>query len=443
MVQYRNFDSETERRKHFENEANPNNQKKVENFWIIQMFSKLSMVIILTMIISGGANAQTAQNTMQAEREKLRIEQQRNREKMQEERDRLRAEQQKERGKMQEERQKARDEQQRQREILLAARDNLRTEQLSEWIGRQTALSEFKIEMKKEFSVSSSPTLSISNQFGRIRIIEGANDQIVFKVNITGKGKNESEAKLIAESIDVSFNHSGNRIAAETKHGRVQCNNCGRSVDYEVTVPKNTKQVLKNQHGDIELHNVAEPLEINLSFGKLYASELSDANLKIQHGGATINKCEKMQIETGFSQYKLGEIGVISGSFAHSGLKVDELGSADLKKSEFSNLEISRLKQSFITNNIAHGSLKIEKVDENFSKIRIDAKFTTVKVALNKNHNFKAMLYAEFGNINTGNVVFHDFSMQKKTVVAGTAGNIADPPATVEISTQHGGIVFF
>ena len=305
-----------------------------------------------------------------------------------------------------------------------------------------TALSEFKRELVKEFMVSASPTLSISNQFGRIRIVEGASDKIVFKISITGKGKNASEAKLIAESIDVNFSHSGNKIVAETKHGRVQCNNCGRSVDYEVTVPKNTKQALKNQHGDIELHNVVESLEIDLSFGKLYANELSDANLKIKHGGATIVKSGKMQIETSFSQYKIDEIGALSGSFAHSGCKIDELGSADIKKSEFTNVEIGKLNESFISGNIAHGSLKIGKVDENFSEIKVEAKFTTVKVAFDKNHNFKAGLYTEYGNIDTGNVVFYDLSMQKKNVVVGTAGKLANPSATVEISCQHGGIVF-
>ena len=303
-------------------------------------------------------------------------------------------------------------------------------------------LPESKREIVREFSVSDFPTLTISNQFGRIRIVEGANDRIVFKISITGKGKNANDAKLIAESIDVKFNHSGNKISAETKHGNVKCSNCGRNVDYEVTVPKNTKQILKNQHGDIELNNTVEPLEIDISFGRLYANELSEAKLKIQHGGATISKCGMMEIETGFSQYKIGEIGGLVGSFAHSGCKIDRLGNANFKKSEFTSLDISNLIQSFDSNNISHGSLKIGQVDEHFSKIKVDAKFTTVKVALNKNHNFKALLYTEFGNINTGNVVFHDLNIQKKNVVVGTAGKLENPSATVEISCQHGGIVF-
>jgi hypothetical protein len=303
------------------------------------------------------------------------------------------------------------------------------------------ALSEHKIEIQKEFTVNASPSLSISNQFGRIRIVEGANDKVIFKIKITGKGKNSDEAKKIAESIDINFNHNGNNISAETKHGSVRCNNCGRNVEYEVTVPGNTKLELKNQHGDIELNNAVEPLEVDISFGKLYANEISEAKLSIQHGGATVNKCGNMQIKSSFSQFQLGEIGIISGSASHGGIKIDELGTADFK-SEFTNLTVEKLKKSFTADKISHGSLKINQVDESFSKIKVEANFTNIKIALTKNHNFKALLYTEFGNINTGNVVFEGMNLKKKNAVVGTDGKLENPSATVEISNNHGGITF-
>jgi len=148
-----------------------------------------------------------------------------------------------------------------------------------------------------------------------------------------------------------------------------------------------------------------------------------------------------MQIKSGFSQYQLGEIGAMSGSVSHSGLKIDELGSADIT-SDFSNIEIGRLKQSFTTNKYAHGSLKMNRIDENFSKIKIDANFAPIRITLTKNHNFKAILHTNFGSINTGNVDFYETSLHTKDVVVGIAGKIKEPSATVEISNSHGGIVF-
>jgi hypothetical protein len=306
---------------------------------------------------------------------------------------------------------------------------------------QQAALSDHEIELKKEFAVGSSPSLSISNEFGNIRIIEGGNDKIVFNIKITGKGVNQDDAKKHAESVDVNFKQSGNSVTAETVFKNIQCNNCGRNVNYEVTVPRNTKQVLVNKFGDIQMNNSVTPLDVNLQFGKLYANELSDANLAIQYGGATINKCGNLKIKSGFSKYELGVIGAMTGTISHDGFKIDELGNADFK-SEFTNVDISKLKQSFNAEKFSYGSLKIGQVDNNFSKIKVDASFTKVNVGLTNNHNFKTTLHSSFGSINTGNVIFLEKSLDKKDVVVGIAGKLKDPSATVDISNSHGNIVF-
>lgn len=302
------------------------------------------------------------------------------------------------------------------------------------------ASSEFKRDISKEFSVGSSPTLSISNEFGSINIKEGADDKIVFKITITGKGKDHDAAKKYAESVDIDFKQSGNNISAKTSFGKINCNNCGRNVEYEVTVPRKTKQKLTNKFGDVKLNNAEESLTVNVEFGKLYANNLMDADVNVQHGGTTINKCVNLNLKSAFSKNKFGEIGMLSGSVAHGGIEVDELTRGDVK-SEFSNLSVDRLKQSFTTNGVSHGSLKIGKVDEGFSTIKVKASFSKVDVSFAKSNNFKAVLHTSFGNIKTGNLVFYEKTLEKKDVVVGTVGNIKEPSAVVEISNEHGNIV--
>ena len=303
------------------------------------------------------------------------------------------------------------------------------------------ASSEFERKISKEYSVGSSPILTISNEFGKINIIEGASDKIIFNITITGKGKNESEAKKYAETVDVKFVHSGNSVNAKTSFGKINCNNCGRTVDYEIAVPKNTKYKLENKFGDVTLNNTTEPAEIKVEFGKLFANELADADVTIQHGGSTINKCENMKLKSGFSKHKFGVIGSISGKVAHGGFDVEEIGRVDVV-SEFSNVNIKRLKNSFVSNSISHGSLIIGKIDTDFSNIKIDANFSKVQLSLNNKHNFKAILHTNFGNIKTGDVVFFEKSLDKKDAVVGIAGKVKEPSATVNISNSHGNIVF-
>jgi hypothetical protein len=307
-----------------------------------------------------------------------------------------------------------------------------------------SASKEFKREITREFAVSAAPALSINNEFGVIRIIEGNDDEIVFKITVTGKGKDEDAAKKYAESVNVKFKQNGNSISAETVFGQILCrNNCGRNVDYEVTVPKGTRQTLKNMFGDINVGNTTEPLDVRLEFGKLYANELSEADLDIQHGGATINKCGKLKIKSNFSKYKLGETGSLSGSLSHCGdFDIEELGDADVK-SDFSGISIKRLKNSFNASSISFGSLTIDRVDENFSKIKVNANFSAVKVAFTERNNFKATLYSDFGAIKIEDVVFYEKSLDKKEVVVGIAGKIKDPSATVDISNEFGNITLY
>ena len=303
------------------------------------------------------------------------------------------------------------------------------------------ASSEYKREMKKEFDVSSMPTLNIKNEFGSINIIEGADDKIIFKITITGKGKNNNLAREYAQTVNVDFAQNGNDISAKTVFERLNCENCGRNVNYEVTVPKKTKLSLDSKFGDIKLNNVSEPVDIQIAFGKLYANVLSEAKVKVQHGGATINKCESLTINSDFSKNKLGEVGSVSGRVSHGGIDIEQLGSAKLK-SEFSNVNIQSLKKSFDAETFSHGSLTISDIDYNFSNINVKASFTKVRVLFNENHSFKAILYCNFGSINTGNVAFYEKSLDKKDAVVGIVGKTKEPSPIVDISNSHGNISF-
>ena len=303
------------------------------------------------------------------------------------------------------------------------------------------ASSEHKREITKEYSVSSSPSLSIKNEFGKIKIIEGADDKIIFRVTITGKGKNDDEAKKYAETVNVDFKQNGNGISAKTTFGKINCNNCGRSVDYEVTVPKMTKYELENKYGDINMNNAYEPMVVNVEFGKFYANVISDIDLSMKYGGATINKCGHMNIKSGFSKYKLGEVGSLSGKIEYDGFDIKELGSADIN-SGFSNVDIDKLNKSLKAKGFSYGSLGIDNVDSNFSEIKVDASFSKVKVSMNEKHNFKAALYTSFGDIKTGRVVFYEKSLDKKDAIVGIAGKVKEPSAIVEISNSYGNIVF-
>jgi hypothetical protein len=305
---------------------------------------------------------------------------------------------------------------------------------------------EYKLEVEPTvFSVGDSASIAINNEFGNIQILEGEDHKVTFKVTITGRGKNREDAKKSAESVAINIGYTGGTLTAKTVYGKIRCNNCGRSTDFTVYVPKQgTRLTLDNQYGDIKInHTVLPSFNVKLQFGKFYANEITDAELHIQYGGATINKCKNLKLTSSFSKYKLGEIGTFAGSISYDDVAVDELGDGNLK-SEFSDLTVGTLKNSLIAKKFSYGGLKITNVADHFSTIDVNAEFSKIQVARIKNHHFKATLYTKFGKIKTGQIVFNEETLIKDDVVIGTVGTgntQKNPPATVNISNSYGNIV--
>ena len=67
----------------------------------------------------------------------------------------------------------------------------------------ENSLVEFKREVTRTFSTGANTALQIENRFGNIRIVEGADNQITFSIEIIGKGATEARAKEYAETVSI------------------------------------------------------------------------------------------------------------------------------------------------------------------------------------------------------------------------------------------------
>jgi hypothetical protein len=303
-------------------------------------------------------------------------------------------------------------------------------------------LAEHKIEKRQEYDVGSSPSINIFNKFGNITIQEGVDGKIVFYITITGKGKTNDIAKANAEAVQFVFAKGDDDITVITSFFKdFNCNNCSRTVDMLVIVPKKTKQILKNEFGDVRIDRSSEPFEAEVKFGKFYANELVTAKLDIEFGGTTLNKCKDLTFKSGFSTSNLGEIGSLVAKVEFDKLKIESVEQIDLS-SEFTNIAIEKLGDYLVAKKLSYSPLKIKEVAKDFSKIDIKASFSKLNIAITEKHDFKAVLSTEFGSIKTGNVKFLEKTIVKKDIVVAMAGKDSNPKALVEISNSYGDIVF-
>lgn len=302
------------------------------------------------------------------------------------------------------------------------------------------AEKEHKREITKEFSVNSSPNLGINNKYGNIRIIEGKENKITFKIEIIGKGKNEKLAKEYAETVSIDFSQNGNTVTAETKLKSINCNNCGRSIHYTVIAPKSAIMDLENKYGNIYLDDVITPLDVELKYGDLHAGTLADTDLDIKYGKATIKSCTKLDLDSKYSGLKIDKVETLKVDSKYDNFAIGTVSDFSLETG-YTDVKIEKLAKRIVAN-IKYGKLNISEVATNFSEIKIDAGYSRLNIGLTKNHSFKAVLHTKYGNIRANNLTFNDVTLKKEDALVGTAGSNNNPSASVTISASYGDIVF-
>jgi hypothetical protein len=305
------------------------------------------------------------------------------------------------------------------------------------------AAKKFKREVTKEMAVGAEPVLRIDNKYGNLRIIEGTENKIMFNIEITGEGATDELAKAYAESVDINFAHAGDLVSAETVLHNINChNNCGRSIQYVVVAPKKVMMNLQNKYGNIQTGNAIRPLAVDLKYGNLETGALGEAKIDIKYGHATIQSCDELMLDCKYSTITLGRIDRLQADSGYDKFRIESVGECRLNTG-YTDVQIGKLEQSFDTE-IKYGALEIAEVATDFSRIKIEAKYTNIKIGLNESHSFKASLHTKYGKFHSDTITLNDVSLKNadKDKIEGRAGTNANPEATVEIDVSYGNITF-
>ncbi len=186
-------------------------------------------------------------------------------------------------------------------------------------MGSTAAKKVYRRQIVKEFSVGARPELALSNRFGEIRIVEGADRKITVRVELRGEGKTEEEARRYAEAVNVDLSLSGNRVEGRTTFQKIICNNCGRAADFTVTAPRDVVLSLANQFGNIYINRATQPLTVTVKYGDLYLKEASTASVNVSFGKASIDRCAMLNLNSQYSGITLGTVGQLTGKTKFDG----------------------------------------------------------------------------------------------------------------------------
>lgn len=329
--------------------------------------------------------------------------------------------------------------------------------------------SEFSKEVKrtvtKTFQVKANDELNITNKYGNITIVPWSKSEISFSIEITGKGENQQTAETMANSVSIDFNQTGNKISAETQFAskNFQCNNCGRTIHYTVNAPADIYLNLTNKYGNISLDKTERSFICNLKYGNLNAEQLTQKNNDIwcKYGNISIKEVPQLKLNLGYSNSNIGKVAELTLESAYSNLKSDEIGTLTLDSkydkftintlgsghlnSGYSNFNIENLEKEFIMPRLSYSKLKINNVNSSFTTIQINAAYTTVKIGVSPEDNFKVDLETRYGNIKTNGLrltdVHTDTDDRYTKVLRGTAGSQTNPSAFIKITNKYADII--
>jgi hypothetical protein len=261
----------------------------------------------------------------------------------------------------------------------------------------------------RSFMVNKSSTVDIVNKYGRIQVFRWAKDSASIDIDFRINSTNMSRINRIKSWISFDITGSGAFVTAKTVFQSGYTSlindivNIAESVvdpvnqviiNYSVHVPEYVDLRINNKFGDVYLDDFAGRVDITLSNGELkanklngkssieinfgggYASDIQDgklslsyADFQIKNAGqlfltsrsskATIDNVQSLRLDSRRDKIRLNKLSDISGSTYFSELWVDEIMNE-------ANL------------NMKYGSLDFDRINRNFSLIRLSSEYTDV-----------------------------------------------------------------
>lgn len=260
-------------------------------------------------------------------------------------------------------------------------------------------------EFYKRFKIQPETRIDLTNKYGRIELNTWKKDSVVirFKMEITQK----SPTKLVKTLDNLDFDVSNsqhflivktqvdkNRTQLESelqkfKETMLQTNGSIR-IDMTVWLPDEHELRIENKFGDVVMGNYSGETQIILSNGKLKTGDLGkNSTLNLSFADATIDNLPNARVMSNYSDIQIKEAGTLRFESKSSSIEVMNSQSLNIDSrrdkfrirltdkvdasGNFSQFRITELKDK-ATFRMSFGGLEIEKVQNAFSSIYVEAR---------------------------------------------------------------------
>ena len=300
--------------------------------------------------------------------------------------------------------------------------------------------------------------LRVSNKFGEVKINDMGGDSVTIKVVVTIDNASSGKAKALMDKITVNFTKTGSLVSAETEIDDGFRNNESFTIDYLINIPKDRDLNITNKYGNVIVNEldakgyfevsygsmtagnmkapVGNPVKIIVNYGKADLESINEANMEFKYSKLVADEIGQLVLDTKYSTVTLHKTSNLTLDSKYDGINIDELGK--LKSvSKYTNYKIGVLNESFDLDT-GYGSVRIDKVNEKFSRIKIENSYGGINIALN-DLNYKLQAECSYCDVKypenryKGNRIKDNNSFNLE-------GNIGTGGGSVSINSRYGGI---
>lgn len=215
-------------------------------------------------------------------------------------------------------------------------------------------LVEKKKTYTKSYSVSNSDKISLTNQFGEMKINTWDKNEVSVSVTITAEAKTDEKAQAILDNISIEDGKGADGVYFKTRLDKNKDNKDqqwskgekqGFHIDYVVNLPARNPLQAKNEFGPMTIGDYNGEVTLESKFGSLTTGKLNNVKkVVIEFGKGTIGSISNGSLVIKFSKAAIDNLdGSVNAVFEYcdiAKLRVDNSTKVLTVKNSFSNLYV-------------------------------------------------------------------------------------------------------
>lgn len=274
-------------------------------------------------------------------------------------------------------------------------------------------------KIHKAYIVNSNAMLDVANKFGNIYVTTWDEDKTDIDVVITVSGNSEDKVDKRLSTIDVEFNALKNRIGATTRIGSGNYNNISMEINYTIKIPKNGGINLHNQYGGIVVSSVNAPAVIKCGYGSVKCESLNNISntitlaycngnnfdyikggtVNIEYSDLNINKAGNLDLDSKYTDVKLGDIGEVKYNSEYGNIKIEKAGVIN-GRGIYMDFRFGTI-TSLLNMSANYGNIEVDNIEANTRNVTINCAYTNIDLGISENYTFDYEFSLSYGNLNT------------------------------------------